>query len=204
MTKIEDIASDLVFRASMKKRYMIAVAGPPGAGKSTFAQALRGAFPKGDAAVFQMDGFHYDNSLLDALDLRSRKGAPETFDFAGFETMLRRLQSGNGAVTVPIFDRSLDLARAGAVTIPETTKFIIVEGNYLLLDEEPWSGIFDIFDFRIFLDVKSEELERRLMERWVDLDIAIDTARQKVTDNDMPNVDRVIARSAKADLVVGN
>ncbi len=203
MTGIEYIASDLLLRGTLKKRYLVAVAGPPGAGKSTFSQALCAAFPMGEAAVFQMDGFHYDNAILDALHLRSRKGSPETSDFAGFEIMLRRIQSGNRAVTVPIFDRSLDLARAGAATIAETTKFVIVEGNYLLLGEEPWSQLFNVFDYRIFLDVSSDEL-RRLLARWVDLDTDVAKARQRVTDNDMQNVDRVLTRSARADIVVGS
>jgi pantothenate kinase len=88
-----------------------------------------------------MDGFHYDDRVLDQLGLRHRKGAPETFDFAGFATLLRRLKSREQNIAIPLFDRSLEISRAGAQIVGSDVKFILVEGNYLLLDEEPWSGL---------------------------------------------------------------
>jgi pantothenate kinase len=203
MTGIEYIASDLIHRSGSQKRYVIAVAGPPGAGKSTFAQALCSAFPQAEAAVFQMDGYHYDNAILDRLSLRSRKGAPETFDFAGFEATLRRIRSADEPIAVPAFDRSLDLARAGAAIITKAMKFIIVEGNYLLLSMEPWSGLSQIFDYKIFLQVERDELERRLISRWTGLGIETETARRRVAENDMPNIDHVLSFSTPADMIIG-
>ena len=81
-------------------------------------------------------------------------------------------------------------------------KFILVEGNYLLLDEEPWSALGGLFDFSIFVDVPRSELERRLMERWRDHGKSDDDARAWIASNDLPNIERVLARRRQADLVV--
>jgi pantothenate kinase len=147
-----------------------------------------------------MDGFHYDDAVLRSLDLASRKGAPETFDFAGLESLLARLKRGDSDVAIPLFDRSMELARAAAAIVPAGTKFVLVEGNYLLLDEAPWSRLRSLFDFAVFIDVPRDELERRLLRRWVDHGRADGPAW--VASNDMPNVDRVLAKRLPADLVV--
>lgn len=149
-----------------------------------------------------MDGFHYDNAVLDALGLRARKGAPETFDYGGFANTLCRVRSREPEIAIPIFDRPADLARAGAALIRQTTRYVVVEGNYLLLDEEPWSGLKPLFDLTIFLEVSRTELERRLLQRWANLGYPEDKARHWVTSNDLPNVDRVLARRRSADIVL--
>lgn len=72
-------------------RVVTALAGPPGAGKSTAAEALADALNQlsaGVAAVFPMDGFHYDDAVLDQRGWRARKGAPHTFDVSGFAHIL--------------------------------------------------------------------------------------------------------------------
>jgi pantothenate kinase len=130
----------------------------------------------------------------------SRKGAPETFDFAGFESLLARLKRGDADVAVPLFDRSMELSRTAAAIVPEGTRFVLVEGNYLLLDEAPWSTLRPLFDFALFLDVPRDELERRLLQRWVDHGRADGPAW--VASNDMPNVDRVLTKRLPANLVV--
>lgn len=147
-----------------------------------------------------MDGFHYDNTILERRGLRNRKGAPETFDIAGFAHLLARIRAQEPEVAIPIFDRSMELARAGAEIIKAETKFIIVEGNYLLLDEEPWSRLAPLFDLTVYLEVPRAELQRRLLQRWRDLGRADGPAW--VASNDMPNVDRVLTQSRAADLII--
>ncbi|TJW86264.1 MAG: nucleoside/nucleotide kinase family protein, partial [Mesorhizobium sp.] len=127
----------------------------------------------------------------------------ETFDFAGFETLLKRIRSGEPDIAIPVFDRSIELSRAAAEIISADTKFILVEGNYLLLDEEPWSRLAPLFDFTIFVDVPRNELERRLMERWRGHGKSDEEARAWIASNDMPNIERVLARRRQADLVIG-
>jgi pantothenate kinase len=79
--------------------------------------------------------------ILNRRGLRARKGAPDSFDFAGFETLLKRIRSGEPDIAIPVFDRSIELSRAAAEIVGANTRFILVEGNYLLLDEEPWSRL---------------------------------------------------------------
>jgi pantothenate kinase len=202
MKDIMSIADTLRVNARDRRRYFVAIAGPPGAGKTTFSSQLEQALPNGSAATLQMDGFHYDNDVLDMFSLRPKKGAPETFDFAGFMSILRRLRSAENTVAVPVFDRALDVARAGAQVIPATVKFILVEGNYLLLREDPWSSLMDIFDYKISLSVSREELKRRLVLRWLEHGFEPDEALRRASENDMHNVDRVLTRSDAADVVV--
>lgn len=202
MSQIATIAATIFKRAASANRFVVAIAGPPGSGKSTLAESLLELLPEGASAVVPMDGFHFDDAVLGQRGLRQRKGAPETFDFAGFDALLTRIRAGEAEIAIPVFDRSMELSRAGAAVIGPQVKFILVEGNYLLLDEAPWSGLGDRFDFSIFIDVARGELERRLLQRWHDHGRSDEAARAWVAGNDMPNVDRVLDHRRRADLVV--
>jgi pantothenate kinase len=202
MTEIAHLAATLFRKAAGRKRLVAAIAGPPGAGKSTLVETLLPLLPEGSAAIVAMDGFHFDNAVLDARGLRARKGAPETFDFAGFEALLKRIASEEGDVAVPVFDRAADLARAGSAIIGPDVRFVIVEGNYLLLDEAPWSRLAPLFDYSVFLDVDEGELERRLVERWLEHGHDAEAARARALSNDLPNARRVMAARRAADLVL--
>jgi pantothenate kinase len=204
MQTAEDIAARIVERARGLRRIVIALAGPPGAGKSMLSECLLAGLPAGEAALVPMDGFHFDNAVLEAMGLRHRKGAPETFDCAGLAATLRRIRSGNEAVAVPVFDREADLARAGAAIIPADARLILVEGNYLLLDRAPWSELAPLFGLTIFIDVPLAELERRLLARWRDLGWSEEAARAWVEGNDLPNARRVIESSRPTDIVWRN
>jgi pantothenate kinase len=167
-------------------RRLIAIAGPPGAGKSTAAIALRDRLSK--SAILQADGFHYDNSLLDLLGRRQRKGAPDTFDCAGLKLILERVRNGEENVVVPVFDRELDVSRGSADLIDEGARFIVVEGNYLASSEKPWSDLRSCFDLLVYLEVPVVELVRRLHQRWDDLGWPRDMAETWIENNDLPNI----------------
>ncbi|QDZ00192.1 nucleoside/nucleotide kinase family protein [Nitratireductor mangrovi] len=202
MSEIAHLAATVFRRAAGRSRFVVGIAGPPGAGKSTLAEALLPLLPDGSAAVVPMDGFHYDNAVLDERGLRARKGAPETFDFDGLHVLLSRLAAGEAEVAVPLFDRAADLARAGAAIIAPAVRFILVEGNYLLLDEAPWTQLAPLLDHTVFLEVDESELERRLVQRWLDHGHDAEAARQRALSNDIPNARRVAERRRTADLVL--
>ena len=160
--------------------------------------------PEGTAVTVPMDGFHYDNAVLDARGLRARKGAPETFDFDGLRHLLERLRGADADVTVPVFDRKADLARAGAAVVLAEARFVLVEGNYLLFDESPWYGLGPLFDYSVWLEVPMQELERRLVQRWLDHGHSPEEARNRVFSNDLPNAERVLASRRPPDETIRN
>jgi pantothenate kinase len=197
-----DLESLILARAARAPRLIVAIAGPPGAGKSTLAEAL-GARLADKAAILPMDGYHLDNAVLDARGLRARKGAPETFDTAGFARDLARLRAGEPEVLVPVFDRAADLSRAAARAIAGDTPVILCEGNYLLLDAGPWAGLAALFDLTVMLRVPQAELERRLVQRWLDHGHDAVAALARAQGNDLPNARLVVQGSRPADVVVG-
>lgn len=202
MSEIAALASAIFKKAGHKPRFVVAIAGPPGSGKSTLAERLVALFPDDSAAVVPMDGFHFDDRVLIAQGIRNRKGAPETFDYHGFEALIRRIRANETDIAIPVFDRSVELSRAGAAVIAQSTRFVIVEGNYLLLDEDPWKRLDGLFDLSIYLDVPKDELERRLRGRWDEHGKTPEEARAWIAGNDMPNIERVIARRRPADMVI--
>lgn len=200
------IVDALLARAGGKRRFMAAIAGPPGSGKSMLGATLEQALiERGEKAVLvPMDGFHFDDAVLRERGLADRKGAPETFDFAGLYTLLKRIRAGEPDVAIPLFDRSMELSRAAAAIIARDARLILVEGNYLLLDEAPWSDLSDLFDFSVYLDVPRAELERRLLERWAHHGREAAVARHWVKTNDLPNAERVAKRRRTSDMVMKN
>lgn len=183
---------------------MVAIAGAPASGKSTLAEQLRLALDElGEtAAVVPMDGFHFDDTVLEARGHRSRKGAPFTFDVAGFAALLKRIRAREAQIAIPVFDRSLELSRNAAAVIGGDTRFILIEGNYLLLDRSPWRDLRSLFDLTIFLSVPVEELRHRLVERWLGHGFDMDYATRWIASNDLPNIEQVVAESGASDLTI--
>ena len=195
------LAEDIRRKAEdLEGRFIAALAGPPGAGKSTLAEAGVEALGP-DARVVPMDGFHFDDAILTARGLRSRKGAPETFDVAGYRHLLSRLQDED-EVAIPVFDRSLELSRGSADLVTKDHRILVTEGNYLLLNENPWIDLADFFDLTVFIDVPEAELDRRLLDRWAFYGKTPEAARAWIDGNDMPNIRRVILGSRQADITV--
>ena len=203
-TTLDAMADDIVARASDNLRFIVAIAGPPGAGKSTLADALRDELTRrGEKAeVLPMDGFHMDNGILQHRGLLARKGAPETFDVRGFSDIVAAVRKADQEVLAPVFDRSREIAIASARAISPDTRFILAEGNYLLLNEEPWARLKNSFDFSIFVGPSVEVLEQRLRDRWVGYGLDEAGIIAKLYENDLPNGKRVVENSAGADLSI--
>lgn len=209
MEAVEDIVvqiyNELLSVDRKNERILVGISGAPGAGKSTLSQALSTKLNKSEhvAAVIPMDGYHLDDSLLENLGLLKRKGAPETFDFAGFKHLLLRIKNED-EVVYPVFDREREISIAGAGILKKNIRIVIVEGNYLLFDEKPWSCLSKLWDYSVFLDVELTVLEQRLVDRWIDHGFSRAEAQQKAVGNDIQNAKRVIASRIQATRIISN
>ncbi len=184
-------------------RVLVAISGPPASGKTTLASELarRLNAQKCETVVVPQDGFHLDNRVLQSRGELARKGAPQTFDGAGFIHMVRRLKE-HVDVVVPVFDRSRDVAIAGARVVAAQTEVVIVEGNYLLYDDAPWFNLAPLWTMSVRLDVPMPELRARLIQRWLAHGLSSAAATRRAISNDIPNAQSVIDKALPATLTL--
>ncbi|MFS4580848.1 nucleoside/nucleotide kinase family protein [Phaeobacter sp. C3_T13_0] len=188
--------------ADGRSRRLVAVAGAPGSGKSTLAELLVQALCANgsSAAVVPMDGFHLDNRLLSEMNLLARKGAPESFDAAGFQRLVAAIAIEE-EVVYPLFDRAQDMAIAGAARLHAGVEIAVIEGNYLMFDAPGWRDLAALWDLSMQIDVPREELRARLVARWQAYGLSDVEAEARAEGNDMANVDRVAAAALPADVI---
>lgn len=136
------------------RRNVLGITGPPGAGKSTISAALVAALPAGSAVVVPMDGYHLAQAELERLGRADRKGAPDTFDAAGFVALLARIGAAADGVVVyaPLFRREIEEPIAGAIAVSREVPLVVVEGNYLLVEEPPWDEVASLLDETWYVD----------------------------------------------------
>lgn len=194
-------------RANPARRAILAIAGIPGSGKSTLAQTVAdrlNAAQTGCAMVYPMDGFHLPNEKLDALGLRHRKGAPQTFDAHGYIKLLDQLRDATRRVMIPFFDRDLDEAvytGRPEHTADTGTRFIITEGNYLLLESMPWNAIGPMADLTVLIDTPADQARQWIVERHIRFGRAQQQAEHWYESNDKLNTEHVQRHSLHADRI---
>ena len=195
--------ADRVRQMSAKSsRTIVGLTGPPGAGKSTMAAAL--VRELGPAAVLvPLDGYHLSNQVLESLGRRNRKGAPDTFDAAGYVALLRRLRSpGADIVYAPTFRREIEEAIAASIPVPPEVPIVITEGNYLLLDTHPWRQIRDLLDAVWYLGIDDAVRMERLIARHRRFGKTPEAARSWAEGSDQRNADIIAASAHRADLLL--
>ena len=182
-----------------KDRNLIAIAGPPGAGKSTVAEIVTDLINENHmkTSLVPMDGFHLDNKTLKRVNLLDRKGAPETFDVKGFTELIKNL-GYKKSLKAPLFDRSADEIVKNARKIPAEQEYIIAEGNYLLLNKDSWRDLYNYWDYKVFLSVESNVLKSRLIKRWLDENHTYSEAEAILLKNDLVNADIVNSNKLSA------
>jgi len=179
---------------------MVGLAGAPACGKSTLAAELsrRLSSQKCPNVVVPMDGFHLDNDILDTQGLRARKGAPETFDVYGLIRFLTAIRLSED-VYAPTFDRARDIAIAGAIHVPAKCPVVIIEGNYLMFDEDPWRALAPLWDVSVRVAPSLPDLRARLIQRWLSHNLSRAAATRRAESNDIPNAQRIIDHALPCD-----
>ncbi|GIE31244.1 nucleoside/nucleotide kinase family protein [Actinoplanes italicus] len=206
---------DLVARARALtgngRRAVLGIAGPPAAGKTTLAAELVAALASGPPAGLEadwvahvpMDGFHLADVELDRLGRRDRKGAPDTFDAYGYAALLRRLlEDRDEMIYAPGFERVLEQPIAASIGVPRSARLIVTEGNYLLLDEPPWTPVRELLSEVWYADLEPGERLRRLVDRHVRFGKEPAAARAWATGTDERNAELIAATRSRADLIV--
>lgn len=184
-------------------RRILGIVGAPGAGKSTLAAAVAAAFP-GRCVVVPMDGFHVAQSELARLGRADRKGAPDTFDAAGYVALLRRLREPVAGETVyaPEYHRELHNAVAGAIAVPAEVPLVLTEGNYLLLGSHGFGPVADLLDEAWFAEQPEDARLARLVARHERFGKAPGAAHDWAHGPDQRNAELVAATRGLADVVV--
>ena len=206
MTPVSTTAAELAryiqAAAKGRERLIVGIAGPPGAAKSTLASQLV-ALLSDDAVLVPMDGFHLANSVLENLGRRQHKGAPDTFDANGYLALLRRLRDQTeNVVYAPTFRRDLEEPIAAGIPVYRHTPIVITEGNYLLLETAPWSGVRALLDIAWFLDIDQNTRIHRLVARHHAFGKTVDAAREWAEGSDERNAELVRQSQHRADSVL--
>lgn len=210
-----------------KPRFLVAIAGVPGSGKTTTAEAVVQQLnqdPKVHAALLSMDGFHLPRAALDQLpnstEAYVRRGAPWTFDVVAFLQFVHRLRTwadktplappysaswpATDAIQAPAFDHQAKDPVDGGITITPDVSIVIVEGNYLLLDEPEWRDLATLVDYRVFVETDLQEARERTAKRHVRAGIerTLEDGYRRVDSNDYLNAISIREKLLEPDLVV--
>lgn len=207
MYSADRLARDAIATVGTHRRAILGVAGAPGAGKTTLVEALVARIDElrgpGWVAHVPMDGFHLGDAQLRRLGTLDRKGAPETFDVAGYAALLTRArQETETPLYAPGFERELEQPLAAALVVPSSARLVITEGNYLLLDEPGWRAARARMDSVWFVTTDDRTRTDRLVARHVEFGKAPDDARAWVVEVDQHNADLVSATATRADRVI--
>lgn len=203
MTSFDELLARAEALASAGTRKLLGIVGAPASGKTTLAWGIAEKLGT-RAAVVGMDGFHLAQVELNRLGRAERKGAPDTFDGAGYVHLLRRLKAAGETVYAPEFRREIEEPIAGAVPVAPDVPLVITEGNYLLLEEEPWAGARELLDEVWFLAPDEPERIQRLVTRHRRYGRSLVEAQQRALGSDQRNADIIATTSSRADLVLEN
>jgi pantothenate kinase len=202
VVSLQQLVADAAALGGSGGRVLLGIAGAPGAGKSTVAEALVAAVGA-RAVLVGLDGFHLANSELVRLQRLGRKGAPDTFDAAGYVNLLRRLRARDEPVVyAPRFDRGLEESIGSAVPVPAQVPLIVTEGNYLLVGDERWGPVRQLLDACWYVDPGEDTRLSRLVARHQRYGRSPAEAHDRSHGSDQRNAQLIQATRELADRVI--
>ncbi|KQV08306.1 pantothenate kinase [Leifsonia sp. Root112D2] len=202
--QIPDLVDQIRRRAEESGiRQIIGIVGAPGAGKSTLADLIGAQLGPQNCAVVPMDGFHLANAVIEGTPLQSRKGAIDTFDVGGYLSLLARLRANDEPVVyAPSYRRGLEEPLAASIAVPQSTMFVLTEGNYLLADEQPWNRIRGLLDETWFIDRGRDARIAQLIGRHMEFGMDAARAAEWANGSDEVNARLVESTRERADHVI--
>ena len=199
-----------VLQKEKGRRILVMLAAPPGAGKSTLLSFLEHLTHEygdlGPVQIIGMDGFHRRQEFLTShtvqrdgedIPMVKIKGAPITFDLERLTESIQTVAAGK-VCGWPVYDRLLHNPTENAITVSED--IVILEGNYLLLNEPGWRELKSYADYTISVRAEDSLLRARLIDRKIKTGVDPESAVQFVDFSDMPNVRLCLQKTAAADL----
>lgn len=193
-------------------RILVLLAAPPGAGKSTlaaFLQQLSLVTPElCPLTVIGMDGFHRRQEYLlshtverngETIPMVKIKGAPITFDLDLLRSVIARVAAGEPCGW-PVYDRLLHDPRDDALRVEGD--LVLLEGNYLLLDEPGWLELRQFADYTMRITADPAFLRDRLIARHIASGKSPEDAAAFVDNSDLPNARLCLEKSLAADLTL--
>lgn len=191
------------FLSDSSARVLIGIIGKPGAGKSTLSKFLMSKLPKELVTVVPMDGYHLSNKVLKVLKRADRKGAPDTFDVAGFVSLVKRIRSEQTQnIYYPIFDRAIEESIAAQGVVTSDTKVVIIEGNYLLHNAGGWEVIKGLLDESWMVDVDDDKRIARLISRHISHGKEPEAAKAWARGTDEANAQLIEGGRSRADFIL--
>lgn len=198
------------------RRILAMLAAPPGAGKTTLLSFLQKLSRETEGIrpiqTIGMDGFHRRQEYLQThsvlrdgkrISMVEIKGAPVTFDLERLTAQIRKVAAEEHCGW-PTYDRLLHNPVENAIRVDGD--IVLLEGNYLLLDEDGWRDLSSYADYTISIRADEGLLRKRLIDRRIKTGVPEEAAVRFVDFSDMPNVRLCLEKTKPADLelVIGN
>ncbi len=201
---IDELIQIAASLATLQSRVILGITGPPGAGKSTLGYRIVDALGPDKAVLVPMDGFHLANVVLLEKGLRQVKGAIETFDDAGYASLLHRIrdQKSGQVIYAPTFNRDLEEPLAGSITVHADVPLVVTEGNYLLAETAAWPSARACLTESWFLDTEQDDRHNWLITRHMDYGKTAEGARHWALGSDEDNAKYIKSTAHRADRVI--
>ncbi|MBC6446810.1 type I pantothenate kinase [Actinokineospora xionganensis] len=153
-----------------KVPFVIGIAGSVAVGKSTTARLLRTLLARWPdhphVDLVTTDGFLFPKAELIRRGLMSRKGFPESYDRRALLRFVSEVKAGADEVRAPVYSHLLYDIVPGEEQVVRRPDILIVEGLNVL-QPGPRLAVSDLFDFSIYVDAHTDDIERWYIDRFL-------------------------------------